>query len=98
MLSLTAVDSTSTISVRIHMDYPLTKETVEKQNIQMSVSNSYTREEVPASISYTYLDETGNECGDDDLVTAIDIVASDLPAGTADSVYRIAVTGDGYRK
>lgn len=63
----------------------------------MSVSNSYTREEVPASISYTYLDETGNECGDDDLVTAIDIVASDLPAGTADSVYRIAVTGDGYR-
>jgi len=97
VLSLTAVDSTSTISVRIHMDYPLTKETVEKQNIQMSVSNSYTREEVPASFSYTYLDETGNECGDDDLVTAIDIVASDLPAGTADSVYRIAVTDDGYR-
>lgn len=86
VLSLTAVDSTSTISVRIHMDYPLTKETVEKQNIQMSVSNAYTREEVPASISIAYLDETGNECGNDDLVAAIDIVASDLPAGTADSV------------
>ena len=97
VLSLTAVDSTSTISVRIHMDYPLTKETVEKQNIQMSVSNAYTREEVPAAISIAYLDETGNECGNDDLVAAIDIVASDLPAGTADSVYRIAVTGDGYR-
>lgn len=96
-ISLTAIDSTSTISVRIHMDYPLTRETVEKQHIQMSVSSAVTHEEVPASISYTYLDETGNTCGSNDLVAAIDIVASDLPAGTDDSLYRIDVTGDGYR-
>lgn len=97
VLSLAAVDSTSTISVRIYMDYPLSLETIEKQNIKMTVSSAATNDEVPASISYTYLDETGNECAKDDLVTAIDIVASDLPAGTADSIYNIAVTGDGYR-
>ena len=94
---LSEVESTSSITVRVLMDYPLTRETVEKQQITLSVYSAFDEAEVPASISYTYLDETGAVCADDDLVAAIDMVASDLPAGTEDSVYRITVTGDGYR-
>lgn len=97
MLTLKAVDSTSTITVRLHMDYPMTRQTVEKQNIQLAVVSARTREDVSASISYTYLDETGSECGENDLVAAIDMVASDLPAGSAEHVYDVTVTGDGYR-
>ena len=94
---LSSVESTSSITVRIRMDYPLTKETVEKQNIKMTVSSANGKTLASPNISYKYVDKYGNECGQNDIVAAIDIVAHSLPAGSADDIYTVTVTGDGYR-
>lgn len=97
ILSTQSIRSTSSITVRVRMDYPLTKGQIDKQNIQMKVFSAQSQENIPAQITYTYLKEDGTECGTEDFVAAIDIVASDLPAGTSDDVYTIAITGNGYR-
>ena len=94
---LSSVESTSSITVRIRMDYPLTKETVEKQNIKMTVSSANGKTLASPNISYKHVDKYGNECGQNDIVAAIDIVAHSLPAGSADDIYTVTVTGDGYR-
>ncbi len=94
---LSSVESTSSITVRIRMDYPLTKETVEKQNIKMTVSSANGKTLASPNISYKYVDRYGNECSQNDIVSAIDIVADSLPAGSADNIYTVTVTGDGYR-
>ena len=97
VISKQSAQSTSSITVRVRMDYPLTKAQIEKQKIQMHVASTQTKEQVSANMTYTYLDENGMECASEDTVAAIDIVASDLPAGTPDDVYTIEVVGNGYR-
>ncbi len=97
VISKQSAQSTSSITVRVRMDYPLTKAQIEKQKIQMHVASAQTKEPVSANMTYTYLDENGMECASEDTVAAIDIVASDLPAGTPDDVYTIEVVGNGYR-
>lgn len=96
-LALNSVDSTSSITVRIRMDYPMTKAAVEQQNIHMEISPISIEERISPSISYTYLDENGNACENEDIVAAVDITAEGLPAGKAENTYNLTITGKGYR-
>ena len=91
------VDSTSTITVRIRINYPMTRAALERQKIQIDVSPAGGGASLSAPVSYLYLDENGDECGAEDVVSAIDILVEDLPAGKAENTYRVTVSGNGYR-
>ncbi|MBM6828556.1 hypothetical protein H9X85_02770 [Anaerotignum lactatifermentans] len=63
-LALESVESTSTITVRVRMDYPMTKSAVQQQNISMEIAPASTGKQISPVISLTYLDENGDACGD----------------------------------